>query len=405
VLVVEILKLFVSLFGMWSHDKKFTELRTSTWSQFFKYSIPGILYAINNNIFLIVLLQLSPALFQLLLNLRVVWTAFIFKFMLGRQVSGKQWIAISCLIIGCVLSQSSTVHSVQQISSSTTKSLTATSIADSTETDMNASALGLILVAAYTLISTSAGVINEVLLKSGVSLHTANFQLYFFGVILNFFALMQQGLNRHNAVGSGSQSHNVNDSTHLHHDKQSFMSVHMWQEYFRGWDEPITITIAVLMAISGLLISRIMQKFDSIIKIYCVAVSNLSVYLYLVFIDGQSITISFLVAFILVSGSAYYYQIEKLRIDAESAASVVLSSYITPSINNFLVNNSNDAVVKSDTQDHDIPLRTLSTSASASSLPSTTSSLISTMLSTALPADASSSSTPIALSVADQKRL
>jgi hypothetical protein len=57
----------------------------------------------------------------------------------------------------------------------------------------------------------------------------------------------------------------------------------------------------------GLLISRVMKHFDSIIKIFCVACSNLVVYLCMVVLFDQPFAWQFIVAFALVTLSGYKY--------------------------------------------------------------------------------------------------
>lgn len=89
--------------------------------------------------------------------------------------------------------------------------------------------------------------------------------------------------------------------------------------YLRGWEQPITWAIVFLLVTVGLITSRIMKNYDSIVKIFCVSMGNFVVYAYSVLFQGQPLALSFIVAFALVSGSAYTYQLEKMRLDAEAA--------------------------------------------------------------------------------------
>ena len=117
VLVVEVIKLIVSVFGLWQSGNDdsalpgaptvggLKELNRITVKSFLRYGVPSLIYAINNNLFLLVMTLISPAYFQLLLNSRVVWTGFAFRWLLNRRLTKQQWIASCVLLFGCALSQ------------------------------------------------------------------------------------------------------------------------------------------------------------------------------------------------------------------------------------------------------------------------------------------------------------
>jgi UDP-sugar transporter A1/2/3 len=294
VLIQEVLKLVVSLIGLWYEDPGFvTFKRHLAPTALLKSSIPAMLYAVNNNIFLVVLTLINPSVFQLMLNMRVVWTGLIFRFILGRPVTKKQWLALIILVFGCSIAQTAT--SVTSAGDSS-----ATGLGPETFSDYLASIdpkvlLGFALTMVYTVVSTTAGVVNEVVLKSGESFHSSNVKLYFFGVVFNIFALYYQGSS---AAGG----------------------------FFRGWEHPIVWVITGLMATIGMLVAKIMQKYDNIVKIFCVAAANFVVYSYSVAKDGYPLSAGFIVAFFMVSTAAYLYQREKNRVDAASKTIVTDTS-------------------------------------------------------------------------------
>lgn len=276
VLIVELLKLTVSLFSLWQagqqaglvvthsadaakltgEENGLGELRRLTLGGFLKYGVPGFLYMINNNLFLTVLTMMPPAYFQLLLNSRVVWTGLAFRWFMGRELTKRQWIASFTLLLGCVLSQyggSASGDSVTVVS-----------------------ATGLILTGVYCAISVSASVYNELLMKTEPSLHVANVQLYAFGVLFNVFTLLWQS----DSAGGG---------------------------FWRGWQLSTTWAICCFNVVIGLLISRVMKNFDSIMKIFCIACSNLLVYCVSVYTGTQELTAQFLAAFVIVSVAGYRY--------------------------------------------------------------------------------------------------
>ncbi len=318
VLCAEQFKLAVSLANVWEEDPWLRNYRSRFhWPSFLAYALPALLYAVNNNIYLKVLTMIHPSIFQLFMNLRVVWTGLVFRFTLQRTVTPRQWAAMLVLFAGCALTVLFPASSVPTSATTTA----AAAAADVTDPAMAAEAaaaaaaadgqlatttlsvwsvllslvvvfMGLLLTLAYTFISTAASVIGEVLLKGNDSLHLANAQLYFFGVLFNGVGIALQG--------SGAGAHAGG--------------------YFRGWDHPVVWAIVVLMAVVGLVTSRIMKNFDSIVKIFCVSIGNFVVYAYSVAFQGQSLALSFITAFFLVSLAAYSYQTEKLRLDAAASS-------------------------------------------------------------------------------------
>jgi UDP-sugar transporter A1/2/3 len=301
VLCAEVFKLGISLGQAWDADPWFLEFRArAEFNSIIRYAVPAMLYAINNNIYLKVLTMIHPSIFQLFMNMRVVWTGLVYRFTLGRTVTTKQWLAMIVLFFGCALvtyfpaSPRAAPAAAVPVPSTAVPSLDAPAEDVSIWSALVSLAVvfaGLLLTLIYTVISTGASVIGEVLLKSNDSLPVANAQLYFFGVLFNITGILYLGTGQDEAAG-----------------------------YFRGWSHPVVWSIVVLMAVVGLITSRIMKHYDSIVKIFCVSMGNFVVYAYSVVFEGQPLALSFIVSFLLVSSAAYTYQSEKLRLDAVAAA-------------------------------------------------------------------------------------
>jgi drug/metabolite transporter (DMT)-like permease len=201
VLVVECVKLVVSVLGLWSSPPAvlpgapepprseqwggLVELRRVTLASFAKYGIPSLIYAVNNNLFLFIMTQLSASSFQLLLNSRVVWTGFAFRWLLNRHLTRTQWIASCVLLFGCALSQlPSSGHGGSSGGGSAGGS------PESLPPSVSLYGFGLAMV--YCSLSVSASVYNELLMKTEPSLHLSNIQLYTFGIAVNLVGLLYQ---------------------------------------------------------------------------------------------------------------------------------------------------------------------------------------------------------------------
>ena len=180
VLIAELFKLGISVYGAWEDDPWLASFFGGIkWRNFAMYSLPAFLYAVNNNIYLKVLTVIHPSIFQLFMNLRVVWTGILFRFTLGRTVTPKQWAAMLLLFTGCALTVYFPARTPTPSGSSAgiLPPAGAESPVDTdgswwtTLTTLVVVFAGLFLTLAYTVISTAASVIGEVLLKSTDSLH------------------------------------------------------------------------------------------------------------------------------------------------------------------------------------------------------------------------------------------
>ena len=68
----------------------------------FKFLLPSLIYAVNNNIYLAALLLVPPPILIILCSFRTVVTAFVYKFILRRDVSSLQFLG-SFLIMGSIV--------------------------------------------------------------------------------------------------------------------------------------------------------------------------------------------------------------------------------------------------------------------------------------------------------------
>ena len=141
------------------------------------------------------------------------------------------------------------------------------------------SVVALLLTLLYTWISVGAGVYNELLLKTGGSrsIHLANVPLYMWGVALNLLILLVQG--------SGDDD----------------------RGFWVGWDHMSTWVLMLLQSFIGLGVSVVMKRFDNVVKILCVAASNVVVYLFGVVVMGYDIEPSFALGGAMVMAAAYAY--------------------------------------------------------------------------------------------------
>jgi drug/metabolite transporter (DMT)-like permease len=73
------------------------------WADLRLYSIPAIIYLVNDNILYFIYSMLDQAAtFEVLSNLKIVATSFLYKFFLDKDISKTQWISLGLLGVGSV---------------------------------------------------------------------------------------------------------------------------------------------------------------------------------------------------------------------------------------------------------------------------------------------------------------
>jgi drug/metabolite transporter (DMT)-like permease len=203
VLVAECIKFSISTRQLWKAGLGTADI---DWQDNWKFLIPALLYCINNNLFIFALRLVPGSVFQMLLNLRSLYTGVLFYFLMGRQLSARQWSSLIILCFGTVLCQYATMEDTGS---------------------MIVSQWGVMLSFIYGFISVAAGVWTELLLKKGTkSIHLDNAQLYFYGIWFNLGGLLMSEWGTEVEGGGGMTPAGV----------------------FRGWELASTWTICFNIA-------------------------------------------------------------------------------------------------------------------------------------------------------------
>ena len=146
-----------------------------------RFMIPAFIYFANNNIVFFILRLVDPVTFQLLSQLKTIFTGLLFRLFLQRRLSAIQYTALITLACG-----------------------TATAQIPSDDSNHESALGGLLLSVVSAFLSSLGGIYSEKLLKDrpSASLHWQNMQLYAWGVLFNVLGaliydgprLAQQGL-------------------------------------------------------------------------------------------------------------------------------------------------------------------------------------------------------------------
>jgi len=76
-----------------------------------QYAVPGFVFFVQNNLSFVALLHMSSAVFQLLLNLRIIAVAMLTVAVLGKRLNSLEWASMLLLMVGAMQYQLSSCSS------------------------------------------------------------------------------------------------------------------------------------------------------------------------------------------------------------------------------------------------------------------------------------------------------
>ena len=283
----EILKLLFSAVGLCVLLVRQPELKGSVlsnrpWREFGQFFVPSVIYFVNNNLVFVILQALDPSTFQLVSQTKTIFTGLLFRFMLKRRLTIFQWTALFFLGCGTACSQipegkvEDAHHLVTLLSSQTAET------GHVGLSDLRFPAIVGVLITLFTaILSSLAGVYNELLLKGRVTapLHWQNMQMYIHGVWLNFaFMMMYDGaIIRSNGVFHG----------------------YTW----------VTWAAIICNASVGITVSAVLKYCDNIARVYAHSIAMLVVMLVSVPLFGLDLTAQLIIALLLVTASTLQYNV------------------------------------------------------------------------------------------------
>lgn len=229
-----------------------------------QFAVPATIYFVNNNLVFFILSRLDATTFQLLSQLKVVFTGLLFRLFLGRKLAVYQYLAILQLTCGTVTSQ---LPAFDHGRSSGARTATLSGVA---------------LSVVSCVLSAFGGIYAEKLLKNKPreSIHLQNMQLYSWGIAINFVGVF---------VHSGTTVF-----------KLGFFSG------FNGWAWAVVLN----NALNGLAISAILKYADNIARVYAHACAMLVTMIISVPLFGEEPNPHMVIAIVMVAISALQYNLD-----------------------------------------------------------------------------------------------
>lgn len=227
------------------------------------YAVPALLYALNNNLVVLMQAHMDPSSYQILSNLKIACTAILYSFCLGKRLRPAQCSALGLLMIAGF---SHTYISLD---------LDNTGLGESS--GLHITAWGLFLILVYCFVSGLAAVYTEWMLKSQkLPLSLQNLYLYVFGVAIN-------GIS-------------------------SAFSVRSDKGFLEGYSGLAWLIIAG-QAVNGLLMSVVLKHGSGITRLFVISCSMLvNVVLSWAFL-GLQLNPFFLIPVCMIGLAAYLYYI------------------------------------------------------------------------------------------------
>ena len=181
-LACEILKLVFSSIGLCVQLARQPELRSSVLSarplrEFAQFFVPSVIYFVNNNLVFVILQALDPSTFQLVSQTKTIFTGILFRFMLKRRLTIFQWMAL--FFLGCGTACSQIPEAKAEDGRLAMELHREGALAANAANDLRFPAIvGVLITLLTAVLSSLAGVYNELLLKGRVTapLHWQNMQ-------------------------------------------------------------------------------------------------------------------------------------------------------------------------------------------------------------------------------------
>lgn len=268
VVLIELTKLLVSLALLVSRDSSDSGVLPVSWTQAVPYALPALLYALNNNLVVLMQAHMDPGSFQVLGNLKIGCTALLYCGCLERRLGPRQWLALA-LLTGAGLCHSYSSLELQGAWGPEGNEL------DPSRTWLHVSAWGLLLMSCYCWISGLAAVYTELILKSQrLPLSLQNLYLYVFGVAVNGTA---------HALGAGGE-----------------------RGFLEGYS-PTVWAIVAGQAANGLLMSAVMKHGSGITRLFVISCSMVVNAALSWLLLGLQLTPVFLLVVLLIALAAHLY--------------------------------------------------------------------------------------------------
>ena len=250
---------------------------------FLMMGIPAVCYTIQKNLMLIAISDLSPAVFQILFQGKILTTAFMSYMVLNKVFTKRQKLAMGILFVGCCLVQLSSIDEESSV-----------------DTQKGSSLRGFIAITVACFTSAFSAVFLEKAIKGkgaeekSHTIWVRNIQLSIFGCIASMIAAR------------------LEDKEQI--DKQGFLDCFT----------PIVWITVLTSSVGGLLVSLVMKYADNIYKTLATSVAIVLVSVLSIMFFGLSLSFSFVLGAFLTLFSVHLYSSNPSTTTEDNSSVVVV---------------------------------------------------------------------------------
>ncbi|CAF3497035.1 unnamed protein product, partial [Rotaria sp. Silwood2] len=266
--IIEFMKLLFSLHAFICLKRiHLNKIQILLWfKQSILYSIPAILYFLNNNLAVHIQIHMDPTSYQILSNFKIFTTAILYRLIMKKRLINQQWFALILLFFGGLTYSLGTFKTSSFISKTTTNSTIIIR-------EMYIRPLGIPMIVVYCTLSGLAGVYNEWILKRNYSesLHLQNIFLYTYGTFLNLIPAISMMI--------------ANSKTINHLNLFHGFTFYTW-------------LIIITQVLNGLIMSVVMKYSSNIIRLFVISFSLIITAFLSFFIFHINFNIYFFISFV-----------------------------------------------------------------------------------------------------------
>ena len=239
------------------------------------YLLPAFLYFINNNLVIFMLHQMDSATFQVLGNLKILTTAVLFYFIMGKNLSRLKWLSLFLLFIAGIFYVFGNLKS---------KDPGVNGSFDLLLDDMYITHLGILMIIVYSFISGFSGVYSEYLLKVNFknTIHTQNIYLYTFGTVFNLLTAYT--------------------SVEVSPDSMSLISFSIFNNF-----NAYTWAVIFSQVFTGFAMSIVMKHSSNITRLFIISASLIVTTVLSVLFFNLNLNFYFYAAFFAILIAIYFY--------------------------------------------------------------------------------------------------
>ncbi|VUZ42099.1 unnamed protein product [Hymenolepis diminuta] len=296
----EVVKFIVCVGLVWLVEEKgsirgfFSNIHTNLltdWRDNLLIGVPGVIYAVQNNLVYIAVSHLNPSVFQVTYQMKVFTTVIFFRLILHRVLTFKHWIALSLLFVGVITAQIDP------------QNIAKTPVAGEPD---QIPIYGFICVFVACFLSGFSGVFFELMLKSTQkTIVLRNIQLSIYGIV----ASIAQAFIQENKVI-------------VEHG------------FFFGYDMSVWFVI-LLQSLGGLLVAAAVRYADNVLKTFATSVAIVLTLVASVLIFNTPLTIHLVLGNILVIGATAMYSMLPPPKQVAPIAPIIVDEDRRPLISNI----------------------------------------------------------------------